>query len=72
MKTGHSEVIQNIHLHERSDGLWEDASGKLFDLCGDKLYEQRAPGKWYWLRPEGYGVTFRNQNEKQSKAEAGW
>jgi hypothetical protein len=51
-------------LHERSDGLYQDDFGKKFDYRGGKLFEEREPGKWYWLRQ--VPRTFSNHVEQGS------
>ena len=48
--TGRSEIIQGRKLYEREDTFWQDDRGVIFDWRYGKLYEQRAPGKWYLLR----------------------
>ena len=47
-----SEIfVQNHRLYYRTqDGFYEDDTGKIYQYSNGKLYEQRKPGIWYWIR----------------------
>lgn len=49
--TGRTEFILGRKLYEREDTFWQDDTGKRYDIRGEKLYREDAPGKWTWLRP---------------------
>lgn len=48
MKTA---TVLGRRLTQRADGFWIDDSGTIFDWRYGKLYEQRAPGVWFWIKP---------------------
>lgn len=51
--TGETKLILGRKLYQRSDGWWQDDTGTVFDVSGSgKLYEQRRPGVWFWIRPD--------------------
>lgn len=55
--TGRTEFMLGRKLYERSDGLYQDDRGRLFDIRYGKLYERRSGyGKnewptWHAIRP---------------------
>lgn len=44
------KFVQGRKLYQLTNGLYQDDTGKRFDISGDKLFEERRPGCWYWLR----------------------
>lgn len=48
--TGDVKLIQGRKLYELEGGFYEDDTGKKFSYEYGKLYEERRPGVWYWLR----------------------
>lgn len=48
--TGRSTIVYGRKLYEREDGWYQDERGVVFEWAYGKLYEQREPGKWFWIR----------------------
>jgi len=42
--------VMGHRLFLRRDGLYEDLRGVKFDYTNGRLFQERAPGVWYWLR----------------------
>jgi len=51
-RTGRARTVLGHKLYEYENNYWQDDSGKTFHIVGEKLYEEREPGKWYWLRSD--------------------
>lgn len=45
-------IIQGHKLFPQANGLYRNEFGKSFAYDGrsGRLYEERSPGKWFWLR----------------------
>ncbi len=44
--------VCGYRLYLRPDGLYQDIRGIKFDYTGGRLFQERFPGVWYWLREE--------------------
>jgi hypothetical protein len=56
--TGITQLVLGRKLYQQTDGFWLDDYGRVYDWAPDgKLYEQRRPGVWYYLRPQYETVT---------------
>lgn len=63
----HEEIIVCGHkLFLRPDGLYEDIRGVKFDYVNGRLFQERAPGIWYWLRqqPEAQPLSYQENSRE--------
>ena len=62
-----TEIIMGRKLRQRADGWWVDDYGTVYDWHAGKLYEQRRPGVWFWIRPDAQTRALEQPRAKDER-----